>query len=179
MQLQTAIATARDNAREELMEALAGSRYVDLLERMVQAARDPLLTAAAVRPAADVVPDLLAKTADRNLTRLKDVRPDSPDKTYHAARIGAKNLRYAAEAIGPFVARRSSRVGDIAGAATAVQDVLGAHQDALVMQQQVREAMQVHRKDAVFASPPAATRSASRRAAAPSVPATRPCATRC
>ncbi len=65
MQLQTAIATARDNAREELMEALAGSRYLDLLERMVQAARDPLLTAAAGRPAADVVPDLLAKTADR------------------------------------------------------------------------------------------------------------------
>ena len=87
MQLQTAIATARDNAREELMDALAGSRYLDLLERMVQAARDPLLTAAAVRLAADVVPDLLAKTADRTRARLKDVRPDSPDKTYHAARI--------------------------------------------------------------------------------------------
>ena len=51
MQLRTAIATARDNAREELMEALAGSRYLDLLERMVQAARDPLLTEAADRPA--------------------------------------------------------------------------------------------------------------------------------
>ena len=151
MQLRAAIATARDNAREELMEALAGSRYLDLLERMVQAARDPLLTEAATRPAADVVPDLLARTADRTRGRLRDVEPDSPDQTYHAARIGAKNLRYAAEAIGPFVARRAGRVRDIATAATAVQDLLGAHQDALVMQQQVRETMEVHRKDAVFA----------------------------
>ena len=151
MQLRTAIATARDNAREELIEALAGSRYLDLLERMVQAARDPLLTEAAGRAAADVVPDLLARTAERTRGRLKDVQPDSPDQTYHAARIGAKNLRYAAEAIGPFVARRAGRVRDVATAATAVQDVLGAHQDALVMQQQVRETMDVHRKDAVFA----------------------------
>lgn len=151
MQLRTAIATSRDNAREELMEALAGSRYLDLLERMVQAARDPLLTEAASQPAADVVPGLLARTAERTRGRLKDVHLDSPDQTYHAARIGAKNLRYAAEAIGSFVARRAGRVRDIATAATAVQDVLGAHQDALVMQQQVRETMVVHRKDAVFA----------------------------
>ena len=109
------------------------------------------MTEAASRPAADVVPDLLAKTADRTRGRLKDVQPDSPDQTYHAARIGAKNLRYAAEAIGPFVARRAGRVRDIAAAATDVQDLLGAHQDALVMQQQVRETMEVHRKDAVFA----------------------------
>ena len=114
MQLRTAIATARDNAREELMDALAGSRYLDLLERMVQAARDPLLTDAAGLPAAGVVPDLLARTADRTRGRLKDVQPDSPDPTYHAARIGAKNLRYAAEAIGPFVARRAGRIRDIA-----------------------------------------------------------------
>ena len=151
MQLRTAIATARDKAREELMEALAGSRYLDLLERMVQAARDPLLVEAANRPAADVVSDLLAKTADRTRGRLKDVEPDSPDQTYHAARIGSKNLRYAAEAISPFVARRAGRVRDIAAAATDVQDLLGAHQDALVMQRQVRETMGVHRKDAVFA----------------------------
>jgi CHAD domain-containing protein len=151
MQLHTAIATARDHARDELMEALGGSRYLDLLERMVQAARDPLLTETARQPAADVVPDLLAKAASRTRSRLKDVLPDSPDRTYHSARIGAKNLRYAAEAIGPFVARRAGRVRDIAAAATVVQDVLGAHQDALVMQQQVRETMGVHRKDAVFA----------------------------
>ena len=40
------------------MDALAGSRYLDLLERMVQAARDPLLTEAARQLAADVVPGL-------------------------------------------------------------------------------------------------------------------------
>jgi CHAD domain-containing protein len=150
-QLRAAISTACEAAREELMAALAGSRYLDLLERLVQAARDPLLTAAAQLPASQVVPDLLSATARRTRGRLKDVLPDSPDRTYHAARIGAKNLRYAADAIGPFVARRASRVRNLASAATAVQDVLGAHQDALVMQHQVQETMNVHRKDASFA----------------------------
>jgi CHAD domain-containing protein len=150
-QLQTAIATTREEAREDLMDALASSRYLDLLERLVQAARDPLLTPAGTETASDVVPDLLAKTANRTRGRLKDVEPDSPDRTYHQARIGAKNLRYAAEAIGPFVTHHPGRIGKLADAATAVQDVLGAHQDALVMQQQVRATMEVHHKDAAFA----------------------------
>ena len=149
--LRVAISTARDAAREELMNALAGSRYLDLLERLVQAAREPLQTAAAGRPAAEVVPALLARTADKTRGRLRDVQPDSPDPTYHSARIGAKNLRYAAEAIGPFVARRAGRIARVAAAATAVQDILGAHQDALVMQHQVQETIGVHRKDAAFA----------------------------
>jgi CHAD domain-containing protein len=150
-QLQTAIAASRDEAREDLMDALVSSRYLDLLERLVQAAREPLLTPAAAEAASEVVPDLLAKTANRTRGRLKDVQPDSPDRTYHQARIGAKNLRYAAEAIGPFVAQHSGRIGKLAAAATAVQDVLGAHQDALVMQRQVRATMDVHHKDAAFA----------------------------
>ncbi len=62
-QLRAAISAACEAAREELMAALAGSRYLDLLERLVQAARDPLLTAAAQRPASEVVPDLLSATA--------------------------------------------------------------------------------------------------------------------
>ena len=151
MQLRTAIAMARETARAELMEALEGSRYLDLLERMVQAARDPLLTPVAGQPASQVVPDLLTGRANRTRGRLTDVLPDSPDRTYHQARIGAKNLRYAAEAIGPFVARSSKSVRNLAAAATEVQDVLGAHQDALIMQHQVQETMRVHRKDAAFA----------------------------
>jgi CHAD domain-containing protein len=150
-QLQTGIAAAREEAREELMHALASSRYLDLLERLVQAARDPLLTPAAEEAASDIVPGLLTKTANRTRGRLRDVEPASPDRTYHQARIGAKNLRYAAEAIGPFVDRRAGRIDKVAVAATAVQDVLGAHQDALVMQQQVQRTIEVHRKDAAFA----------------------------
>ena len=151
MQLHTAIATAREAAREELMDALAGSRYLDLLERLVQAARDPLLTPEAQRPASEVVPGLLTASARRTRGRLKDVLPDSPDRTYHKARIGAKNLRYAAEAIESFVERHAGSVRNLASAAEAVQDVLGAHQDALVMQRQVEETRNVHRKDFEFA----------------------------
>ena len=141
---------AREAAREELMGALEGSRYLDLLERLVQAARDPLLTAEAQRPASDVVPDLLSGTANRTRGRLKDVlqtaligrttRPESAPRT--CATRPRRSVRSSPAARGAFATSRLL---------PRPQDVLGAHQDALVMQHQVQETMNVHRKDAAFA----------------------------
>jgi CHAD domain-containing protein len=150
-QLRTAISDARDEARGELEAALACSRYLDLLERMVQAARDPLLTEAADPPAADAMPDVLASRADRTRRSMKRLTEDSDDAAYHRVRVHAKRLRYAAEAIGPFLRDHGDRAARLAEAATAVQDLLGAHQDALVMEGQVRQTADVHRKDPAFA----------------------------
>lgn len=149
--LRMAISDARDEARRELTAALAGSRYLDMLERMVQAARDPLLTDKADRPAGEIVPDLLALTADRSRRSMQELAEDSPDAAYHPARIDAKRLRYAAEAIGPFLRSHGGRAAKMAVAATAVQDLLGAHQDAMVMEREVRRTVEVHRKDPAFA----------------------------
>jgi CHAD domain-containing protein len=149
--LRTAISNARDKARDELATGLAGSRYLDLLERMVQAARDPLLTEAADAPAADVVPDLLASRAEHMRRSMDELTDESEDEAYHAVRVDAKRMRYAAEAIGPFLSDHSGQAAKVAVAATAVQDLLGAHQDALVMEQQVRQTVEVHRKDPTFA----------------------------
>ena len=116
MQLRTAISSAREAAREELMGALEGSRYLDLLERLVQAARDPLLTAEAQRPASDVVPDLLSGTANRTRGRLKDVLP--------TALIGRTTRRESAPRTCAMPPRRSVRSSPAARGAFATSRLL-------------------------------------------------------
>jgi CHAD domain-containing protein len=149
--LADAISAAGAAARDRLMAALAEPRYLDLLERLVQAAREPLLTAAADRRADKAVDSLLAATARRTRRRMDAVKVDSPDATYHAARIAAKRLRYAAEATAAFASSDSNRIDAIARRAVKVQDLLGNLQDALVMQGQVHETVGGRRKDAAFA----------------------------
>ena len=146
-----AIAAARGEARDLLLDALGGARYLDLLERLVQAAREPLLTLAASERADKATHALLATVARKTRRRLASVAPDSPDETYHRGRIAAKRLRYAAEAIAPFTSRRRRRVAKIGSAATDVQDLLGRLQDGLVMQAQVLETVAQRPKDAPFA----------------------------
>jgi CHAD domain-containing protein len=149
--LVTAIEDARKSASAELMAGLATPRYLDMLERLVQAAREPMLTEEAGRRADKSVDDLLAKVARRTRRRAKAVVADSPDEVFHAARIAAKKLRYAAEAIGPFTSRHTRRVGEIARRSSRLQDLLGKLQDVLVMQQQVRITVDARPKDATFA----------------------------
>jgi CHAD domain-containing protein len=60
----------------------------------------------------------------------KTMRAVSSDETLHSARIKAKRLRYAAEAAGARkIAKRAERF----------QDVVGAHQDAVVAERRLRE----------------------------------------
>jgi CHAD domain-containing protein len=146
-----AISAARNEARDQLLEALGGARYLDLLERLVQAARDPLLTPAASERAGKSLHRLLGKAARRTRRKLNEVKAGSPGETFHAARIAAKRLRYAAEAITPFTARKPRRVEKVGAAATDLQDLLGKLQDDLVMQAQVQETVAQRPKDATFA----------------------------
>ncbi|MBI2766366.1 MAG: CHAD domain-containing protein [Chloroflexi bacterium] len=99
-------------------------RYTALLQRGVPrpfvAARTPILAAA---------PDLLERRY-RALRRPGDrVTPASPAADYHALRIEAKKLRYALEFVGPIYGKPAT---DFSVRVTALQDVLGQHQDAEV-----------------------------------------------
>lgn len=149
--LADAIGAERGRAWAALLSELSSPRYLDLLERLVQASRDPLLTDAAGARADTMVPGLLSAAVRRAKRRIAAVRPDSPDETYHAARISAKRLRYAAEAIGPFMSSETRKAGRTADAATSMQDLLGKLQDAIVMQEQVRASVARRSKDATFA----------------------------
>ena len=67
---------------------------------------------------------------------MKALGPEPADDALHAARIHAKRARYAAEFARPALGKRAAPFLE---AAKELQDVLGAHQDAVVAEQVLRE----------------------------------------
>ena len=128
-----------EEARARLVLDMRADRYIDLIERLVEASRAPALTATALQPAATAVPAL----ARRDWKRLQEAvtrLPDSPgDAELHQIRILAKRVRYAAEAGAPIVGKVAARFAD---SAAALQDVLGDHQDSVTAQRWLRVAGQ-------------------------------------
>jgi CHAD domain-containing protein len=130
-----ALRSERDAAREELLAGLRSPRYVDLIERLLAAAR--------AVPAADDAIDLELDLGDLAVKPWKKLRnavealdDDSPDADLHQARILAKRARYAAEAVAPAIGKSAKR---FASKVADLQDVLGEHQDAVVAGQWLRE----------------------------------------
>jgi CHAD domain-containing protein len=127
----------RDVARDHALAAMRETRYVALLDRLVEAAREPgvLVEVAAARATTALLPALEApwkhlKTAVGHLD-------DPTDATLHQARIRAKRMRYAAEAVAPAFGKRAET---FARKAERLQDVLGEHQDAVVAAAWLRDA---------------------------------------
>jgi CHAD domain-containing protein len=128
-----------EEARGRLVLDMRSDRYIDLIDRLVEASRAPALTAAAHEPAATAVPAL----AGRDWKRLRkgvSQLPESPaDADLHQIRILAKRVRYAGEAAAPVVGKIATQFAD---AAAALQDVLGDHQDSVTAQRWLRAAGQ-------------------------------------
>ena len=133
------LALERDQARAELLEAMESARYVALLDRLVDAARQPRCRKAADAPAADVVPGLVAGPWRKLRKAVDALPPDPPDSDLHQVRILAKRTRYAAEAAAPLVGKKASA---FASAVADLQEVLGDHQDAVVAEAWLRRAVE-------------------------------------
>jgi CHAD domain-containing protein len=124
-------------ATESASAALDGERYLALVDRLVDAAWQPLTNPAAEEPAGPTLASLVeqswrkARAAAASL--LGD--PERPDEDWHQARIRVKRARYAAEAATPMFGRQATR---FARGLAGVQDVLGEHQDAVVARETVR-----------------------------------------
>jgi CHAD domain-containing protein len=118
-----------DGARERLLAALREPRYVALLDRLVEAAHAPALTAEADGPARKLLPALVELPWSKLWRDGRRLDVHSPDEELHALRIRAKRVRYAAEAVAPVMGARASR---FAGAVTQLQTVLGEHQDGVI-----------------------------------------------
>jgi CHAD domain-containing protein len=118
----------RASARDELLAAMRSTRYVDLLERLLAASRSVPPADRAVDLELDLG-DLVAKPWKKLRRAMKALGDDPPDAELHAARIRAKRVRYAAEAVAPAVGKGAKR---FAAAVADLQDVLGEHQDAVV-----------------------------------------------
>jgi len=64
-------------------------------------------------------------------------KEEPSDGAFHSARIRAKRMRYAVEAVAPVFGKRAAA---FANAAADLQDVLGEHQDSVVARAWLREA---------------------------------------
>ncbi len=126
--LVASLVETRAAQRVQLVAFMASSEYTMLLDRLVEAARDPALA----RGARSSVKKLnrLVRQPWRRLSKAVNRLPDDPpDEMLHEIRIRAKRARYAAEAVIPGVGRPARR---FAKRAEHLQEVLGIIQDAAV-----------------------------------------------
>jgi CHAD domain-containing protein len=119
----------REAARAVLLEAMAGERWLALLDALEAAGEAPRV----------VADGSLAEIAAREFARLrkavKALPADPPDDELHATRIRGKRARYAAELAEPAAGKAATR---FIAAAKAFQDVVGEHQDAVVAEARLR-----------------------------------------
>lgn len=118
-------------ARRELERVLASGRYLTLLARLEEAAQEPRW-AGTEQP----VEELAAKEFRRLEKAARALGKHTSDEQLHKTRIRAKRARYAGEVAEPVVGKRARR---LIKRAREFQDVTGAHQDAVVAEQKLRE----------------------------------------
>jgi len=120
----------RAAAYRDVAETLDGDRYYALLDRIEAAATPPL--SGDGRSLAKI----FEKEAKKMRKAFDALSEESPDEDLHEARIKVKRARYAADLaaheLGPAGAKFVS-------VAKQMQDVLGAHQDAVVAQTRIRD----------------------------------------
>ncbi|PJN38830.1 metal-binding protein [Streptomyces sp. CB02959] len=134
-------------ARDRLLDALDGPRYLALLENLHALLGAPPLRGPAARPAPKVVAGAVRKDYRRLARRIEDAlgTPAGParDEALHSARKAAKRTRYAAEAAVPALGRPAAK---FTRRTKQVQQLLGDHQDSVVARAALRElAAQAHR----------------------------------
>jgi CHAD domain-containing protein len=143
-----ALEQRRSAARSALITALRSARFVDLLDRLVEAVREPELSAEAARPSADVLPDLVQRNWRKLARDARSLGPDSPGEEYHQVRVRAKRARYAAEAVAPALGgERGSHAKRFAKRAADIQDVLGELQDTVVARETIEPVAGSHPSD--------------------------------
>jgi CHAD domain-containing protein len=154
-ELFDALGAEREAARVELLAGLESDRYLELLGRLESEV--PVLAGA---------DDTLAAIWERAYRRARkavnglDAVPT--DEALHAARIRVKRARYAAELAEPELGKRGAGFVD---AAKEFQDVVGAHQDAVVGEAVLRR-LAPELPGAAFAMGRLVERERARRAAA-------------
>jgi CHAD domain-containing protein len=127
------LSAERELARAQLLEALESERYLTLLDRLADLAREPT-GSGRKKP--------LASLAARRFEKLRDAvarLPSEPsDAELHRIRIQAKRARYAAELAEATVGKPAAR---FIARAKRLQDVIGEHQDAVVAARRIQDAL--------------------------------------
>ncbi|WP_269857641.1 CYTH and CHAD domain-containing protein [Streptomyces sp. RPT161] len=126
-------AAAYRRAWRQACEKLDRERYFALLDALEKWLADPPFTRRAGKSARGQLKKAVRRDHRRFVSRTRKAlsMPDGPEreKALHGARKAARRLRYSAETARPVFGKSAKR---IAKRAKAVQDVLGAYQDAVV-----------------------------------------------
>jgi CHAD domain-containing protein len=119
----------RDAARAELPAVLDSDRYLALLARL-ESGPPP-----AAEPSDRSLTSIWRREYRRTRKTMLALGEEPPDDDLHAARIRVKRARYAAELAGAELGKKGAA---FVAAAKELQDVLGAHQDAVVGEELLR-----------------------------------------
>lgn len=115
--------------RTRSTKAMHSPRYIALMQSLVQAAAAPHFDPAADANCSKALLPLV-KDAWRELERDVDgLRRKGRDESWHEARIQAKRVRYAVDAVAPVFGKPASKFGSRLGKVT---ELLGRHQDAAI-----------------------------------------------
>lgn len=129
----------RAAARRRMLQVLDSRRYERLCARFAAVLRagPPKSFAPGRTPVLAVAPDLVERRY-RKVRKLGDrIKKTSPPEAYHLLRIEAKKLRYALEFVGNGIYGKPAL--EFSARVTALQDLLGLHQDAYVAIEMLEE----------------------------------------
>jgi CHAD domain-containing protein len=122
--------TDRSRAEKQALTTLASDRYLELLDRLAAA-----VDAAPLRASDLSLEELAGKEFEKLRRAAAKLGRRPTDAEMHRMRIHAKRARYAAELAEPVVRKRARR---FVVSARKLQDVVGAHQDAVVAAERIR-----------------------------------------
>jgi CHAD domain-containing protein len=130
--IETLLRKRWGTARRPMLQVLDSRRYERLCARFATVLRagPPRSFAPGRTPILAVAPDLVERRY-RQVRKLGDrIKKSSPPDDYHILRIEAKKLRYALEFVGNGIYGKPAL--EFSTRVTALQDVLGLHQDAYI-----------------------------------------------
>ena len=149
-QVIEALQQRRKESHTVLMESLGSERYVALLDRLVEAAREPVVLLDKDVPVEAIAADLLDGPWSHLRRTVKAAGRRPGDVELHTVRIRAKRARYAADALVPILGKPARRFAE---ATAGLQTTLGEHNDAVVAGSWLRTWAAVRRSgDAAFAA---------------------------
>ncbi len=141
--LRDVIEGARSVARAELLRTLDSGRYARFVSTFGRLLRSgPLRRGAASRAPITLAAPRLVRGRYRAVRRAGDhLDGESPPEAFHRLRIRCKRLRYALEFVQDVY---PGDADDLIAALVDVQDILGAHQDAIVATEHLRTLVDDH-----------------------------------
>jgi len=151
-QVAEQLGSAYRSAHAQVLAVLDSERHQRLLDALQDLVVEPRVTRRARKRAGKVLPRRVERT-HRTLADLLARADRAPagherDELLHEARKAAKQVRYAAEAVRPVFGGDAKR---FAAAVTAVQEVLGEHQDSVVTREHLQELASGAPADVAFA----------------------------